>query len=78
MAVKREGTIVDHLLRKIMRVCSPFLRRGGSSTCTITGHRRYSAEVPCSLLFKATPKDILKLKKIWKNNSHWLARMAAT
>ena len=73
VAVKREGTIVGHLPRKMTRVhvCSLFLRRGGSITCIVTGHRRYSAdlpqgglEVPCSLLFKAIPKEILKLKKI--------------
>lgn len=76
VAVKREGTIVGHLPRKMTRVCSLFIRRGGSITCTVTGHRRYSAdlpqgglEVPCLLLFKATPKEITKLKKIWKNNS---------
>ena len=56
MAVKREGTIVGHLTRKITRVCSLFLRQGGSITCTVTGHRRYSSdllqgglEVPCML-----------------------------
>ena len=59
VAVKRKGTIVGHLPRKITRMCSLFLWRSGSITCTVTGHRRYSAnlpqgglEVPCSLLFK--------------------------
>ena len=68
VAVKREGTIVGHLPREMTRVCSLFLRRGGSITCTVTGHRRYSSdlaqgglEVPCSLLFKATPKEILNM-----------------
>lgn len=75
VAVKKEGTIVGHLPQRMPRVCSLFLRRGGTIACKITGHRRYSAdlpqgglEVPCSLLFKATSKEILKLKKIWKKN----------
>ena len=57
VAVKREGTIVGHLSRKVTRVCSLFLRRGGSITCIVTRHRRYSAdlpqgrlEVPCPML----------------------------
>ena len=75
VAVKRMGTIIGHLPRKLSRVCSLFLRRGGTIDCTVTGWRRYSAdlpegglEVPCSLLFKATPKEIQKLNKLWKKN----------
>ena len=75
VAVKKEGTVVGHLPRKLTRVCSLFLRWGGTVDCIVTGHGRYSAdlpqgglEVPCSLIFKATPKEVLKLKKMWKNN----------
>ena len=57
-AVKKSGTIIGYLPRKLTRVCSLFLRRGGTIICTVTGGRRYSAdlpqgglEVPCSLLF---------------------------
>ena len=59
VAVKKEGTIMGHLSRKVSRVCSLFLRRRGTIECTVTGRRKYSAnlaqggfEVPCSLLFK--------------------------
>ena len=48
----------------------------GTIQCTVTGRRKYSAdlaqgglEVPCSLLFKATPEEIKKLKKLWKFTS---------
>ena len=75
VAVKKSGTIIGHLPRKLSRVCSLFLRRGGTIVCTVTGGRRYSAdlpqgglEVPCSLLFKATPKEVQKLKTLWKKN----------
>ena len=58
VAVKKSGTIIGHLPRKLSRVCLLFLRRGGTIICTVTGGRRYSAdqpqgglEVPCSLLF---------------------------
>ena len=47
----------------------------GTIEGTVTGRREYSAdlpqgglEIPCSLVFKAIPKEILKLKKMWKNN----------
>ena len=73
VAVKKEGSIVGHLPKNVSRVCSLFLRRGGTIECTITGTRRYSAdlvqgglEVPCFLLFKGKEKEVQKLKKVWK------------
>ena len=75
IAVIKEGMTVGHLPQTLTRVCSLFLRRGGTIDCTVTGHRRYSTdlpqgglEIPCSLMFKAAPKEILKLKKVWKKN----------
>ena len=60
VAVKKEGTIIGHLPRKVSRVCLLFLQRGGTIECTVTGRRKYSADlaqgghkVPCSLPFKA-------------------------
>ena len=59
VAVVKDGQIVGHLPKKISRICSLFLRRGGGGTITIkvTGHRRYSSdleqggmEIPCLLL----------------------------
>ena len=74
VAVKKDETIVGHLPRKLSRICSLFLRRGGTICCTVTGSRRYSVdlpqgglEVPCSLLFTATPREVAKLKKLLKS-----------
>ena len=69
VAVLRSGTKVGHLPKKISRVCSLFLLRGGSITCTVVGGRRYSSdlvqgglEIPCTLHFSGKPKEINKLK----------------
>ena len=58
VAVKRIRTIVGHLPRKIARVCSLLLHRGGSISCQVTGGRQYSSdlpqeglEIPCTLMF---------------------------
>ena len=71
VAVKRSGVVIGHLPRKVSRVCSLFLRRGGVISCTVTGGRRYSGdlaqgglEIPCFLLFKHKPKELQKLKKL--------------
>ena len=55
-----KGTVIRYLPRKVSRVRSVFLRRGGTIECTVTGRRKYSAdlaqgvlEVSCPLLFKA-------------------------
>ena len=71
VAVKRRGIIIGHLPRKLSRLCSLFLRRGGAIFCTVTGGRRYSGdlpqgglEVPCTLLFKHKPKEVHKIKKL--------------
>ena len=68
VAVKREDILIRHLRRKLSRLCSLFLRRGGAMFCVVTGGRRYlvdlpqgGLEVPCSLLFKHKPKDVEKL-----------------
>ena len=69
MAVKKARAVVGHLPKKSSRVCSLFLRRGGTITCIVTSTQRYSAdleqgglEIPCVLIFKATTEDINKLK----------------
>jgi len=71
VVVIKDDIIIGHLPRNISRVCSLFLRRGGSIICTVTGSRRYSAdlpqgglEIPCLLLFKAQHKEIQKLKTL--------------
>ena len=73
VAVVKSGVIIGHLPRKISKVCSLFIRRGGSISCTVSGSRRYSAdlpqgglEIPCSLLFKGKAKEMDKLKRCLK------------
>ena len=73
VAVKKDDVVIGHLPRNFSRVCSLFIRRGGNIQCTVTGAKRYSAdlpqgglEVPCLLLLKASPKEVKKLKKLWK------------
>ena len=36
--------IIGHLPRKLSRVCSLFLRRGGVISCAVTGGHRYSGD----------------------------------
>ena len=58
VAVKKGTVTVGHIPRCISSICSIFIRRGGSITCTVTGNRRYSSdlpqgglELPCILTF---------------------------
>ena len=39
VAVKKEATVIGHLPKKTSRVCSLFLRRGGSIQCTVTARQ---------------------------------------
>ena len=73
VAVVKDRQIIGHLPRKISKVCSLFIRRGGSIQCTVTGGRRYSVdlsqggiEIPCILKFTGKAEDIKKLKKYIK------------
>ena len=70
---RKMGIIIGHLPHKISRACSLFLRGGNEITCRVTGHRRYSVdlpqgglEVPCILRFEGEAKEIAKLKKFVK------------
>ncbi len=70
VSVMKEENIIGHVPRKIAKICSLFLRRGGSLCCTVSGSRRYSAdlpqggfEIPCILLFRGESKEMFKLKK---------------
>ncbi len=54
---KSDGTIIGHLPKKISKLCSLFLRRGGLIECIVSGRRRNSAylqqgglEIPCNLI----------------------------
>ena len=63
---------VGHAPRTISTICSLFIRRGGSITCTVTGPRQYSAdlpqgglEVPCTLTFTTSnDKEGEKARKL--------------
>ena len=65
VAVKTGGTVVGLLPRKLSRLCALFIRRGGSISCSPTGRRRYSSdlpqgglEIPCLLFFEGDSKEI--------------------
>ena len=45
VAVTKAAAIIGHLPRKLSKVCSLFLRRGGSIRSTVTGRRRYSSDL---------------------------------
>ena len=71
VAVRKNNAVVGHVPRKISRVCALFLERNGAITCTITGPRRRSAdlpqggmELPCALAFSGDHSDLLKVKRI--------------
>lgn len=71
VAVLKSGTIVGHLPKKISRISSLFIRRGGQIKCEVTGRRRRSAdlvqgglEVPCDLTFKSTKKELEKINSL--------------
>ena len=38
--------VVGHVPKRILSICSSFLRRGGTITCKLTGPRRFSADLP--------------------------------
>ena len=74
VAVLQSTSIVGHLPRKDSRKFSLFLRRGGSISCEVTGHRQYSAdlaqggmEIPCKLTFTGEGKEIKKLIRLTAN-----------
>ena len=73
VAVVRSGVIVGHVPRKILSICSMFLRRGGTISCRVTGGRRYSEdlpqgglEVPCTLTLRGSHGDVDKVKVLLK------------
>ena len=63
VAIKTDTEIVGHVPRLLSAICSLYIRRGGSIDCTVTGSRRYSAdlpqggmEIPCILTFKSSSR----------------------
>ena len=56
VAVTKAATIIGHLPRKLSKVCSLFLRKGGSIRSTVTGRRRYWNDLlqGCIIIFVKT------------------------
>ena len=71
VAIKKNDVVVGHVPRRFSAICSLFLRRGGSITCTVNGSRRYSGdlpqgglEIPCILTFYGESTKIDKVKDL--------------
>ena len=45
VAICKSDIVVGHVLKRILSICSSFLRRGGTITCKVLGPRRYSADL---------------------------------
>lgn len=68
-SVLKDDSIVEHLPKKISKVSSIFIARGGSIMCKVTERRRYSSdlpqggsEVPCEIHFTGQKREVSKLK----------------
>ena len=76
ITIKKGSEVVGHCPRKILALCSIFIRRGGKITCQVTGSRRYSSdlpqgglEIPCKLTFYTSKKsEADKTEKLIKNS----------
>ena len=66
VAVMKDATVVGHMPRYLLPVSWFFIKRGGTITCTITGHRKHGVglEVPCDYTYKGSRRTIRKLKKV--------------
>ena len=70
VAVKAaDNDTVGHVPRKISCICWLFIRNGGTLTCTVTGKRRRSEdlpqgglEIPCLLKFEGSDELVAKVK----------------
>ena len=77
VAIKKEGSVVGHVPRAISCICTIFIRKHGTITCTITGTRRFSSdlpqgglELPCEYTFSGS-EDIVRTtrKRIMEENT---------
>lgn len=64
VSVLRGDVVGGYLPKKVSKLCSLFLRRGGSISCDVTGRRRHSSdliqgglEIPCLLILKGEKRD---------------------
>ena len=79
VANKRSGNIVGHVPCNISTLCSLFLRRGGAIYCVVTGHHRYSRdlpqggmEIPCKYRFVDNRTEIKKVQSYITKPAHYL------
>ena len=75
VAIKKDGKVIGHCLRKISALCSMFIRQGGKITCQVTGSRQYSSdllqgglEVPCKIFYTKNKSEANKMEKLIKNS----------
>ena len=69
IAVLKDDMIIGHILKKISRICSLFITRGGTIVCTPIGGSRYSEdlpqgglEIPCKLVFIGEQNEVERLR----------------
>lgn len=65
VAVVNEDTTVGHVPRRILLICSLFLRKDSTILCKVTGNRRYledlqqgGIEIPCTLTLQGIEEDV--------------------
>ena len=46
VAVQKDAEAVGHVPRHISCICNLFIRKGGLLSCSVTGVRRYSSDLP--------------------------------
>ena len=71
VAVLNDTVTVGHVPQKISAACSRFLCNNSTILCTITGSRRFSADLPqgglevhCKLKFSGETKFVEKIRKL--------------
>lgn len=71
----RENVIVGHVPRVISSLCNIFIAQGGTLECRVTGHKRYSVdlpqgglELPCELYFTSSSCEQLENVKFSLKN----------
>ena len=69
VAVQKDAKAVGHVPRHISCSCNLFIRRGGLLSCSVTGTRQYSSdlpqgglEVPCYYMFSGIKDLIVKAR----------------
>ena len=80
---RRMELLLDTYLRKVARMCSLFIRRGGTIKCIVNRRKRYSRdipqgglEIPCTAVFTGTREEIERFKRLCRqdlagiNNKH--------